>query len=506
MPETRAPWTDYTFAQIVESYAKGALPAAEPATREQALEIERDRLRKQVEAQAAAWKELAETNHARAVVLDVYGEYVVIDFGGNLVEVRNPKRLNLAPGDAVRVHAATAGIVDRAPAASAGNIHPVSAVVDERLVEVQIGNVARVVRRGRDAVEAGDRVVLDAGGYVVVRNLGKPTSPGGASATEVARVEWTDVVAQEEAVREAREAVEDAVRHRALYESVGKRPPRGILLAGPPGVGKTLLGRAMATAIADLHGASSRESGFLYVKGPELLNKYVGQSEENVRAVFAAARRHAAEHGYPAVVFLDECESLLSKRDGVGTALSGVAQTLVPMFLAEMDGLSASSALVVLATNRPESLDPAAIRDGRVDARVLCRRPDKAGARAIALHYLRGVATEEPAEELAAELAAELFAPRHVLGVARSKHTGGDVRVILGHAASGALVRGIVDRAALLAIRRAKGAGDATARVRFSDVHDAVALKRAEALVAQTGAEAEEVLGGALRAYEPVRE
>src|SRR5262249_7038614 len=153
---------------------------------------------------------------------------------------------------------------------------------------------------------------------------------------------------------------EDPILHRDLYRALGQKPLKGILLEGPTGVGKTHLARAMATGVCALHNAKPAESGLLVTKGPELLNKYIGESEAGVRRLFESARRHHKEHGCPAIVLLDEADALLGKRGS--TRWEGMERTIVPQFLAEMDGMEESHAFVVLTTNRADMLDEAILR------------------------------------------------------------------------------------------------------------------------------------------------
>jgi len=118
--------------------------------------------------------------------------------------------------------------------------------------------------------------------------------------------------------------------HSDLYQALGKRPIKGVLLEGPPGCGKTLLAKAAAGAISKLHGKAASATGYIYVKGPEVLSKWVGVAEESIRNLFTMARMHQKKHGYPAIIFVDECESLLSRR-GSGVS-SDMDKTIVPAF------------------------------------------------------------------------------------------------------------------------------------------------------------------------------
>ena len=180
---------------------------------------------------------------------------------------------------------------------------------------------------------------------------------------EVPEIHWDDIGGLEEVKQQLREAVEWPLRHPEAYQRLGIKPPRGILLFGPPGVGKTLLAKAVAT-----------ESGanFIAVRGPEVLSKWVGESEKMIREIFRKARLHA-----PAVIFFDEIDAIAPAR-GIGYDTSGVTYRIVNQLLAEMDGIQPlSNVIVIAATNRPDILDPALLRPGRFDRLIYVPPPDK---------------------------------------------------------------------------------------------------------------------------------
>ena len=155
----------------------------------------------------------------------------------------------------------------------------------------------------------------------------------------------SDIAGLADAKEQLVEAIELPYTKPEVFAHYNKRPPKGALLYGPPGCGKTLLRiKAAASSIAKIHKKKQMASGFIYVKGPELLSKWVGQAEESVRELFLRARDHHKKHGYPALLFIDEADAIMPER-GSGKS-SDVENTIVPMFLSEMDGLETSHALV----------------------------------------------------------------------------------------------------------------------------------------------------------------
>jgi len=178
---------------------------------------------------------------------------------------------------------------------------------------------------------------------------------------EVPTVKWEDVGGLEDAKQELIETVDWPIRNREAFDRIGIEPPRGILLYGPPGCGKTLLAKAVAT---------ESQANFISVKGPELISKWVGESEKAIREMFRKARLSA-----PAIVFFDEMDSLVHRR-GTGDSTL-VNERVISQFLTELDGLEPLRDLVVIgATNRPDLIDPALLRPGRFDRLIFIAAPD----------------------------------------------------------------------------------------------------------------------------------
>jgi len=194
---------------------------------------------------------------------------------------------------------------------------------------------------------------------------------------EVPTVHWDDIGGLEEVKQQLKEAVEWPLKRPEIFERLGIRPPKGILLFGPPGCGKTLLARAVAT---------ESEANFITIKGPEVFSKWVGESEKAIREVFRKGRMAA-----PAVVFFDEIDSLVPRR-GLGFADSGVTERVISQLLTEMDGIVTMEDIVVIAaTNRPDIVDPAVLRPGRFDRLIYVPAPDEKSRLEIFKIYIRNM-------------------------------------------------------------------------------------------------------------------
>lgn len=209
---------------------------------------------------------------------------------------------------------------------------------------------------------------------------------------EKPNVRWEDIGALEEAKQELKEAVEWPLKYGKVFEHMSARPPKGILLYGPPGTGKTMLAKAVAT---------ESEANFIAVKGPEFLNKWVGESEKAVRETFRKARQAA-----PCVIFMDEIDSIAPERGKGNGGDDGVTERVISQMLTEMDGLeSLNNVVVIAATNRPDIMDPALLRPGRFDKSILIGPPDKESRKSILGIHTRGkpLADDVDMEKLAEE-------------------------------------------------------------------------------------------------------
>src|SRR5262249_1000573 len=206
---------------------------------------------------------------------------------------------------------------------------------------------------------------------------------------EVPEIPWEKVGGQEEAIRLIRETIELPLLYPELFARFSKRPLKGILLYGPPGCGKTLIGKATAYNLTREYATRQErevKEYFMYISGPKILNMWLGESERMVREIFAEAREKARE-GYLVFLFIDEAESLLRTRSS-GRYLN-IANTVVPQFASEMDGLvSLENVVVMLPSNRPDYIDPAILRPERIDRKVKVGRPDRRASKEIFAIYL----------------------------------------------------------------------------------------------------------------------
>src|SRR5919205_894636 len=207
---------------------------------------------------------------------------------------------------------------------------------------------------------------------------------------EVPDIDYEDIGGLSRQIEQIRDAVELPFLHADLFAEHQLRPPKGVLLYGPPGCGKTLIAKAVANAlakkVAQKTGRPDAKSYFLNIKGPELLNKYVGETERQIRLIFQRAKEKLTE-GVPVIVFFDEMDSLFRTR---GTGISSdIETTIVPQLLAEIDGVeSLRNVIVIGASNREDLIDPAILRPGRLDVKIKIERPDEQAARSIFSQYL----------------------------------------------------------------------------------------------------------------------
>lgn len=286
---------------------------------------------------------------------------------------------------------------------------------------------------------------------------------------EIPPMPWECIGGQKEAIRAIRDAIELPALHPELFEKFQYSTPKGFLLYGPPGCGKTLIGKATAYSLVqhlrEEEGLHVQEY-FMHIKGPEILNMWLGETERMVREIFAQARQKRKE-GYLPFIFIDEAESILGTRRSMRS--HNITNTVVPMFCTEMDGIeSLQDVVIILASNRSDLIDPAILRPGRIDRKIKVARPDHESAKDIFGLYLSEDLPLDPAAvsehgsaeaarlafiEVAARTLFERTEETKVLEVAL--RSGRTESLHFGDLASGALIDNIVQRAKEAAIKRA---------------------------------------------------
>ena len=256
---------------------------------------------------------------------------------------------------------------------------------DGRIVVLTRGDEERVVELGAPVAEthlrAGDHVRLDAKTGIVLEKLARPEVEE-LVLEEVPDVTYEDIGGLSEQIETIRDAVELPYVHRDHFAAYDLAAPKGVLLYGPPGCGKTLIAKAvarsLAVAVSERSDTGDARSYFLNIKGPELLNKYVGETERQIRLIFQRAKEKSDE-GVPVIVFFDEMDSLFRTR-GTGVS-SDVESTIVPQLLSELDGVeSLKNVIVIGASNREDLIDPAILRPGRLDVKIKIERPSQDAA------------------------------------------------------------------------------------------------------------------------------
>ena len=286
---------------------------------------------------------------------------------------------------------------------------------------------------------------------------------------EVPDVDYTDIGGLSRQIEQIRDAVELPFLHAELFREHQLRPPKGVLLYGPPGCGKTLIAKAVANSlakkIAEKRGEEKRTSYFLNIKGPELLNKYVGETERHIRLIFQRAREKAGE-GTPVIVFFDEMDSVFRTR-GSGVS-SDVENTIVPQLLSEIDGVEGLENVIVIgASNREDMIDPAILRPGRLDVKIKIERPDAEAAKDIFSKYIltglplhaEDVAEHDGSTEatVAAMIDAtvlRMYSETEENRFLEVTYANGDKEVLyFKDFNSGAMIQNIVDRAKKMAIK-----------------------------------------------------
>lgn len=345
---------------------------------------------------------------------------------------------------------------------------------DRLRVGTEHGIQSVVLQRAQDLLKAnlkvGDEVRVDTNYRVAIEVLSQSQTQD-YYLESVPEIPWTKVGGQEQALTAIKDAIELPLLHADLFARFHHQTPKGFLLYGPPGCGKTLIGKATAynlTRQLTEKTGENMQQFFMHIKGPEILNMWVGESERMVREIFATAREKRKQ-GYLPFIFIDEAESILGTRRA--GRHSNILSTLVPMFCTEMDGIeSLNEIVIILASNRADLIDPAILRPGRIDRKIKVNRPDRESAREIYKIYLTDDLPYDPAllantgsvqagiQYLVDKTVETQFNHREDNKFLEVTLRSGKKDVLYrGDLVSGAIIASIVERAKELTIKRAIG-------------------------------------------------
>src|SRR5687767_5497680 len=362
------------------------------------------------------------------------------------------------------------------------------AIIVGRADEERVVELSEQLLFSGEKLRSGDTLLMDSRTGLLLERLPRPEVEE-LVLEEVPDISYEDVGGLDSQIEAITDAVELPFLHRDLFIEHRLPPPKGILLYGPPGCGKTLIAKAVANSlakkVAEVTGNANAKSYFLNIKGPELLNKYVGETERQIRLVFQRAREKS-EEGMPVIVFFDEMDSLFRTR---GTGISSdMESTIVPQLLAEIDGVETLKNVIVIgASNREDLIDPAILRPGRLDVKIKVERPDEDAAVDIFHTYLTAALPLDEAEvkELGGgdvekairimieQTVAEMYSLADENRFIEVTYQNGDKEVMyFKDFASGAMIENIVRRAKKLAIKREiAGAGRG---IRTQDLLDSI--------------------------------
>ncbi len=386
------------------------------------------------------------------------------------------------------------GYSDAGPIGKIGDILP-----DGRLrVGQEPATQAVILERSTDLankkLKVGDEVRIDPNFKIALERL-ETQEVKDYYLEEVPEIPWEKVGGLNDTLNLIKDTIELPILHPEIFDSFQHSAPKGFLLHGPPGCGKTLIGKATAhnlTQRLKTETASDVEGCFLHIKGPEILNMWLGESERKVREIFQIAREKRKD-GYLSFVFIDEAESILGTRRSYRS--HNIANTVVPMFCAEMDGIeSLQDIVIILATNRPDLIDPAILRPGRIDRKIKVTRPDKEAAKDIFRIYLtpelpidpeivktHGGNLEAAVNNLIDQVSDDMFQPTEENKFLEVGLRNGRRDVLYrGNLCSGAIIESIVQRAKESAIKRAINNLDEETGIGALDLMDALGAEYSE--------------------------
>ena len=339
----------------------------------------------------------------------------------------------------------------------------VRAIVVGRADEERVCELASVLRGHR--LRNGDMMRLDPRANLLLERLPRPEVED-LLLEEVPDISYADIGGLDTQIEAIADAVELPFLYQDLFAEHRLPAPKGILLYGPPGCGKTLIAKAVANSlakkVADKIGEGKGRSYFINIKGPELLNKYVGETERQIRLVFQRAREKS-EEGWPVIVFFDEMDSMFRTR-GSGIS-SDMESTIVPQLLAEIDGVEGLRNVIVIgATNREDLIDPAILRPGRLDVKIKIERPNAQAATQIFARYLTDeipIMAGEAVPDMIDATVVEMYRDDDINRFLEVTYQNGDKEILYyKDFASGAMIENIVRRAKKLAIKRVIGGGE----------------------------------------------
>lgn len=382
---------------------------------------------------------------------------VTLAHQGRTIDVSWPKDLPLKVGQAVRINNQTLQIIEPVGDIGVGAVAKIRTVRDELRSEVELNGSSRVVLNGLvdiDKLHEGDRVVLDASSSVMVWWLG--ASDRLYKLGKIPTVTWDDIGGLADAKRELMEAIVLPITAAEYFRHYNKKPMSGVLIFGPPGCGKTMLFEACATEIAQQNGMETLESGYILLRGPDIMSEFVSIADQRLRAAFALGRQHKRKYGWRAILAIDEAEAIFKKR-GTGVS-SDATDSVVQTFLGETNGMQEDNPLILLASNRPDILDPAVVRNKRIDRHVKVGRPDRESSQDIAYRLLKNIPLQGAGpEETARYVVDEFFSPKYAL-LDIDLESGEKTQFSLADIVSGAMIDGVIDKATSVAIERDRNA------------------------------------------------